>query len=63
VVLEGIREPATKDIGFMPAFGDALDDAQIAQLAAYMRQRFAPDKPAWPDLGRQVARLRAAPPH
>ena len=61
VILEGIREPATKELGFMPAFRDALDDAQVAQLAAYLRQRFAPDKPAWPSLEEQVARLRAAP--
>ena len=59
VVLEGIREPATQDLGFMPAFRDNLDDAQIAQLAAYMRQRFAPDKPAWADLQAHSARLRA----
>ena len=61
VMLEGIREPATKDIGFMPPFRDALDDTQIAQLAAYMRQRFAPDKPAWRDLAAASARVRAAP--
>ena len=63
VILEGIREPATQDIGFMPAFRDHLDDAQLAQLAAYMRQRFAPDKPAWRDLEQAVGRLRAAPTH
>ena len=63
VILEGIREPATQDIGFMPAFRDHLDDAQLGQLAAYMRQRFAPDKPAWQGLEGHVARVRAAPPH
>jgi nicotinate dehydrogenase subunit B len=61
VILEGIREPASPDIGFMPSFRDALDDAQIARLAAYMRSRFAPDKPAWRDLEAEVARVRAAP--
>jgi nicotinate dehydrogenase subunit B len=61
VILEGIREPATREIGFMPAFRDSLDDAQITQLAAYMRQRFAPDKPAWEDLQATSARLRASP--
>jgi nicotinate dehydrogenase subunit B len=44
----------------MPAFGRALDDQQIAELAAYLRQRFAPDRPAWTDLAGTVARLRAA---
>jgi nicotinate dehydrogenase subunit B len=62
VILDGIREPATREIGFMPAFRDHLDDPQIAQLAAYMRQRFAPDRPAWADLAATTARLRAAAP-
>jgi nicotinate dehydrogenase subunit B len=61
VILEGIQEPATKDIGFMPAFRHHLNDAQVAQLAAYMRQRFAPGKPAWHDLEAASARVRAAP--
>ena len=60
VILGGIREPATRDLGFMPAFRDALDDAQMAQLVSHLRQRFAPDKPAWPDLPASVARVRAA---
>jgi nicotinate dehydrogenase subunit B len=59
VILEGIREPATQDIGFMPAFRHHLDDAQLAQLAGYMRQRFAPDKPAWLGLEATSARARA----
>lgn len=61
VILEGIREPASAEIGFMPAYRDALDDAQVAQLVAYMRQRFAPGQPAWPDLEAASARIRAAP--
>ena len=60
VILDGIREPATPQIGFMPAFRDALDDSQIAELAAYMRTRFAPGKPAWENLAQAVARLRAS---
>jgi nicotinate dehydrogenase subunit B len=63
VILEGIRTPATQEIGFMPAFRDGLDDRQIARLAAYMRQRFAPDKPAWTQLEAAAARLRASPTH
>ena len=63
VILEGIREPATNDIGFMPAFRNHLDDAQLGQLAAYMRQRFAPHKPAWQGLKAQAGHLRAMPPH
>jgi len=59
VMLDGIREPATRDIGFMPAFRHALDDRQIAEIAAVMRQRYAPDKAAWVELEAQVARVRA----
>ncbi|MEJ1170082.1 molybdopterin cofactor-binding domain-containing protein [Variovorax sp. CCNWLW235] len=59
-ILDGVREPASRDIGFMPAFRDALDDRQIAELASYMRARFAPQEPAWTDLQTQVARVRAA---
>lgn len=58
-ILDGVREPATKDIGFMPAFGGALDDAQIVELAGYMRARFAPQAAPWPTLAKDVARLRA----
>jgi nicotinate dehydrogenase subunit B len=59
-ILEGVREPAGPASGFMPAFQEALDNAQIAELAGYMRARFAPQAPAWPDLPEHVARLRAA---
>ncbi|WP_431274490.1 c-type cytochrome [Variovorax ureilyticus] len=59
-ILEGVREPASRDIGFMPAFREVLDDAQIAELAGYMRARFAPQEPPWQDLRGSVARVRAA---
>jgi len=62
-ILDGVREPATQDLGFMPAFRDALSDAQIAELAGYMRARFAPQAAPWSDLAAQVARVRAAPGH
>ena len=58
-ILDGLREPASRDIGFMPAFREALDDVQIAELAGYMRARFAPQQAAWVDLPAQVARVRA----
>ena len=59
-LLDGVQAPASRDIGFMPAFRDALDDAQLAELAGYLRARFAPQAPAWPDLPAEVARVRAA---
>ena len=63
VIVHGIREPAARDIGFMPAFGPALSDAQIAELAQYMRQRYAPGRPAWRDVPEALARVRAGPAH
>ncbi|AGU47355.1 putative isoquinoline 1-oxidoreductase, subunit beta [Variovorax paradoxus B4] len=62
-ILDGVREPASRDIGFMPAFRDTLDDRQIAELAGYMRARFAPQEPAWKNLPAEVARVRAARGH
>jgi nicotinate dehydrogenase subunit B len=59
-ILHGLREPASQDIGFMPAFRDSLDDTQIATLTTYMRSRYAPAAPAWRDVEATVARLRAA---
>ena len=58
VVLEGVQHPATKDIGFMPAFKDSLSDAQIAELVGYMRQRFAPDKSAWAEVANVIKNAR-----
>ena len=60
VILNGIQEPAGRDIGFMPAFKYSLSDAQIVELAAYMRQRYAPGKAAWRDLPEAVARVRSS---
>ena len=63
VIVHGIREPAARDIGFMPAFGPALSDAQITELAHYLRQRYAPGRPAWSDVPEALARVRAGPAH
>lgn len=58
VILDGIREPVSAQVGFMPAFRHSFSDAQIAELAAYMRSRYAPGQAAWDDLPAAVARLR-----
>ncbi|RCW76534.1 nicotinate dehydrogenase subunit B [Pseudorhodoferax soli] len=60
VMLEGVREAAGPQVGFMPGFADNLSDAQIALLSGYLRQRYAPDKPAWQDLASRTAALRTA---
>ena len=60
VILHGIQVPAHDGLGTMPGFKDSLGDAQVAALAAYLRARFAPDRPAWEDVASTVKRLRAA---
>ena len=61
-VLEGVREPATRELGFMQSFADVLSDAQIAELASYLRARYAPDRPAWSNLQARTAELRRSSP-
>ncbi|MFS8975955.1 c-type cytochrome [Cupriavidus necator] len=63
VLLQGMPAPPNSELGAMPAYADTLDNRQIAQLAQYLRARFAPDQPAWQELENTVARLRAAPAH
>lgn len=57
-ILEGVREPAHQDIGFMPAFAGAFSDAELVELLTYMRARYAPQEPAWANLESTVSRVR-----
>jgi nicotinate dehydrogenase subunit B len=59
VLQHGIDQPATDALGYMPGFRDVLDDKQMAELASYIRVRYAPGQPAWRDLESTSARLRA----
>ena len=58
VILEGVRDPATLQIGFMQGFADQFDNRQLAELIAYMRSRFAPRQPAWEGLDAQIEAIR-----
>ena len=58
VILHGIVTPVASDLGYMPAFKDALSDDQIVELVAYLRAQFAPEKPAWSDVRAVVNRIR-----
>ena len=60
VILHGITQPAYSDLGYMPAFKDSMNDAQIAELVSFLRGQFAPDKPAWNDVPSAVSRIRQA---
>jgi len=58
VILHGIANPANGDLGYMPAFGGSLNDTQIADLIAYLRARYAPDKSGWDDVPERISTLR-----
>ena len=58
VILHGITTPVSSDLGYMPAFKDSLSDEQIVELVSFLRRQFAPEKPAWSDVGAVVNRIR-----
>jgi nicotinate dehydrogenase subunit B len=62
VILHGITDPVTSDLGYMPPFKDSMTDAQVAELVSFLRRQFAPDKPAWANLEASVARIRQGTP-
>jgi nicotinate dehydrogenase subunit B len=60
VILHGIAEPVSSDLGYMPAFRHSLSDAQIEELVTFLRKQFAPDKPAWTGVRETIAGVRAS---
>ncbi|WP_225033692.1 c-type cytochrome [Paraburkholderia sp. XV] len=60
VMMHGIAQPATEGLGYMPGFKDSFDDQQLAELAGYIRARYAPGQPAWHGLAEAAAGLREA---
>ncbi|MGB9116488.1 c-type cytochrome, partial [Bradyrhizobium sp.] len=58
VVLHGIASPVSSDLGYMPAFEDSMTDDQLAELVAYLRRQFAPEKPAWTGVQAAISRIR-----
>ena len=60
VILHGIDQPVSSDLGYMPAFKNSLNDGQVAELVSYLRQQFAPDKAPWTDVAATVSRIRRA---
>ncbi len=61
VILEGIRKPASEQIGFMQGFAKQFDDRQLSELVSYMRSRFAPTQPPWQDLEQKIGVIRMSP--
>lgn len=60
VLMRGVSTSASSQVGAMPGFADSLSDRQMTELVEYLRRVYAPDKPAWTDVGTSVARLRTA---
>ncbi|OYO29908.1 cytochrome c [Janthinobacterium sp. PC23-8] len=58
VILHGVGKDEGLPGALMPAFAHALSDADIVQLAAYLR-RSRSHRPAWTGLEATVARVRA----
>jgi mono/diheme cytochrome c family protein len=58
VILGGIRPEPFRAGPLMPAFGAILKDDQLAELAAYLRARFAPDRPPWTGLPDAIRHIR-----
>lgn len=57
-ILQGIDSPANDALGDMPAFGSTLNDRQIVDVVHYLRDRFAPDRPAWRNVEERLTSLR-----
>jgi mono/diheme cytochrome c family protein len=57
IIMDGIHPPEGAAGPLMPGFGQALTDAQIASLAAYLRAHFT-DQPAWSNIEATVRRAR-----
>jgi mono/diheme cytochrome c family protein len=58
-ILAGIHPLDNPSRTVMPDFGGALTDAQIADLARYVRRTFS-DQPPWDDLAAKVRAVRAS---
>jgi nicotinate dehydrogenase subunit B len=56
-ILEGIQPPVGARGAFMPSFADSLADAEVADLAAYLRSRYS-NRAAWPKLVNAAATAR-----
>jgi mono/diheme cytochrome c family protein len=61
VILHGIARRPGESGPFMPAFDGTLTDAQIADVAAYIRNRVA-GAPAWTNISEEISKIRKGDP-
>lgn len=57
-ILGGVHADHVPEIGSMPGFADSFSTTQVADLATYLRARFAPDKAPWQQLEERITDLR-----
>lgn len=57
VILKGVRPPVSARGPYMPAYGDALDDRQVAEIVAYLKMRHGTGQ-AWKAVEKDVAAAR-----
>lgn len=57
IILQGLRPPVSASGPYMPAYADALTDAQVADVVGYLKARHG-SGPAWKDLLAEVAEAR-----
>ena len=57
IILQGLRPPVSASGPYMPAYADALSDAQVAEIVGYLQARHGTG-PAWRDLPAAVAKAR-----
>jgi nicotinate dehydrogenase subunit B len=61
ILMNGLPYPNIRSEAFMPGFSQILTDAQIAEVASYLREHVVHRKP-WRDVGEMVRRIRAETP-
>jgi len=61
-VLFGLPAASGRQSAIMPGFADTMTDAQVTDLLAFLRDKFA-GKPAWPDVATRLADTRSGKYH
>ena len=57
MIRQGLNPPVGRSGPYMPAFGGTFTDGQMAELVAYLRERFS-DRPPWPNVAAEAGRAR-----
>ena len=57
MIRQGLNPPVGRSGPYMPAFGGTFTDGQMAELVAYLRERFS-DRSPWPKVAAEAGRAR-----